>query len=246
MKFIVVKDYAEMSKVMAEKVIKLVHEKPDLTFCIPAGSSPIGMYEELVKENNAGTVDFSKVTTFNMDEYVGLTADHPQSYRYFADHYFLNHINIDRNNVVSPQAHVDNPAVAAETYKNEILKRGGFNITISGVGDNGHIAFNEPNSYLRPHAHLVDLDEATITANSRFFDDIKDVPKQALTIGIADVMLSKNLFIIASGEKKAPIFERLFEKDHIDPQFPITFLRMHPNVTFILDEAAASKIIDKL
>lgn len=242
MKFIVVKDYDAMSKRMAEEIIELINQKPNLTFCMPAGSSPIGMYEELVKAYHEKQVDFSEITTFNMDEYVGLSADHPQSYRYFVNHHFLNHVNVNPDRVVAPVAEADDIEAAADIYKNEILSRGGFDLTISGVGDNGHIAFNEPNSYLKPHAHIVDLGQATIKSNSRFFENIEDVPKKAMTIGIADVMLSKNLYILASGEHKAAIFERLFASDHIDPQFPITFLRMHPNVIFILDEAAASKI----
>ena len=246
MKFIITKDYDEMSEVIAKLVMDLIKEKPDLSFCLPAGGSPIGMYKVLVREYEAGNVDFSKLYTYNMDEYVGLEKGHHQSYAYFADHHLLKHVNINRSRVTSPQVADGDVEKAVQEYRNKLAAVGGLDLAISGVGDNGHVAFNEPNDYLIPHFHAVNLDEATIKANSRFFDDISEVPKQAVTIGIADIMLAKHLFIVASGEKKAPIFERLFENDHVDPHFPVSFLRMHPNVTFILDEAAAAKIKDKI
>lgn len=246
MKFIITKNYDEMSEVLAKHVMDLIKENPELSFCLPAGGSPIGMYEVLVREYKAGNVDFSKVHTYNMDEYIGLEPEHHQSYAYFANHHLLNHVNIDRNRVTYPLVSGDNVEDAVKLYRDKINALEGIDIAISGVGDNGHVAFNEPNDYLKPHVHLVNLDQATIQANSRFFDHIDEVPRQALTIGIADFMMTKNLFIVASGKKKAPIFERLFENDHIDTHFPVSFLRMHPNCIFILDEDAASLIKDKL
>lgn len=242
MKIIVVKDYDEVSAVMANHVVELVRSKPDLRFCLPAGRSPIGMYKKLVEMFKNNEVDFSGLVTFNMDEYVGLPTDNEHSYAYFANKNFLEHINIKSENIFRPNATSNDIDEECVSYSEKIIAYGGLDLAISGVGTTGHIAFNEPNDYLKPRTHAVDLDEGTIKQNSVLFDDINEVPRQAITIGMEEIMKSKNFFVVASGIEKAPMLARLFKNDHLDTHYPISFLRMHNNVTFIIDEDAAKDI----
>jgi len=243
MRIIITENYDELSQKTAEMVADLVNAKPDLNFCLPAGGSPIGMYACLVKMYQEGKVDFSRMTTFDMDEYVGLEPTDENSYTYFMQKHFLKHVNVNPDRVFYP--HVTSGDIEAECvrYSQHIIDCGGLDIAITGIGDDGHIAFNEPHSYLLPRTHVVDLKESTIKANARFFNgDVDAVPKRTVSIGMEEIMKSKNFIVVASGEHKAVLLEKMFANDHLDPMYPVSFLRMHPNVTFILDKAAASKI----
>lgn len=245
MKIIVTENYQTLSQKTAEIVVDLVKEKPNLVFCLPAGGSPIGMYECLVQMYKDGKVDFSNMITFDMDEYVGLEPTNENSYAYFMQKHFLKYVNVKPENVFYP--HVASGDVDAECvrYSQQIIDYNGLDLAITGIGDDGHIAFNEPHTYLLPRTHAVDLKESTIAANARFFNDISEVPKRAVSIGMEEIMKCRNFLVVASGENKAPLLGKMFENDHLDPMYPVSFLRMHPNVTFILDKAAASRIPKK-
>lgn len=242
MKIIITKDYEQLSEVAAEYVANLVNEKPNMSFCLPAGGSPIGMYKKLVEKSNNKIVDFSKMRVCNMDEYVGLDKNHKQSYNYFVHSHFLNSIAYDKDNSVFINA--NNKDVEAECINyNKALDTLSLDLAISGIGLNGHIAFNEPKDYLRSRTHVVDLHPLTIQANSRFFNEDETQPSQAFSIGMADLLMSKHLLIVVSGENKAEVVSKLFSNDQISTQFPASFLKTHPNCTIILDEDA-SKLCD--
>lgn len=246
MKIIITKNYEELSYKTAEIVSSLVKEKSDLVFCLPAGSSPIGMYQKLIKLYNNKECDFSSMITFNMDEYVGLAPDNTNSYAYFSHYHFLDHININPANIYHFNALTDNLVSECERYVQNITDFGGLDLAITGIGDNGHIAFNEPNKHLIAKTHVIELDEKTIKANSRFFEGNSSlVPSKAFTIGMEEIMKCKNFLLVASGKNKAQPLAKLFSTTNIDPLYPVSFLRMHPNVTFILDEDAASLIPSK-
>lgn len=242
MKIIIAKDYEQMSEIAANFVADLVNETPDLSFCLPAGGSPINMYKKLVEMAKNKAVDFSKMRVCNMDEYVGLKNSHKQSYNYFVRHHFLDHISYDKENSHFIDATTDNLELECIRY-NQSLNRLKLDLAISGLGLNGHIAFNEPNEYLHSRTHVVDLHPLTIQANSRFFDEHETVPSQAFSIGIADLLMSKHLLIVASGANKASVVLRLLSDDTISTQFPASLLKTHPNCTIILDKEA-SKLCD--
>lgn len=243
MKIVVCKDYDEVSRVTAEKVAGLINETPDLVFCLPAGNSPIGMYKYLVKMYQEGKVDYSKLRTFDMDEYAGLTPDDPHSFIYFMHHHFLDHVNINLDNVKYPKADAEDLDAECRRYAQEIVDAGGLDIAITSIGDDGHIAFNEPDSYLLPRTHVVKMDEATRRQNQSAFADCETgVPKYAITTGMEEHIKAKNYYVVCSGAHKAPLLKKMFESEKLDPQFPVSWLRMHPNVEFIVDEEAAKDI----
>lgn len=239
MKVIITKDYDHLSRVSSDVVIKLVHDKPDLAFCAPTGSTPIGMYKVLVEKAKLQEVDFSKTKVCNMDEYVGLAPTHDQSYNYFLRHHFLDHINFDQDNSVFVNALAFDKEEECRRYT-KALDNLNVDLAIDGIGLNGHLAFNEPADFQTARTHVADLSQNTIDANSRFFDDINDVPKQAYSIGLADLMMAKHLLILASGKHKAEVIARLFSDDLISTQFPVSFLKLHPNCTLVLDQDSAS------
>lgn len=242
MKLTICKDYDSLSKTMADRVLTLLEAKPDLVFCLPAGNSPIGMYKELVKAYQDGRADFSAMRTFDMDEYVGLGPEDPQSFIHFMHEHFLDHVNIDTNNVRYPDALAEDLDGELKCYADAIAETG-LDIAITGIGDDGHIAFNEPGPVHYPRTHKVKLDEATRKQNAPAFgNDPEKVPVWAITTGMAEHMKAKHYFVVCSGEHKAPLLERFFKEEALDPYFPVSWLRMHPNVEFIVDEAAASRI----
>jgi len=247
MKIVVCKDYDEVSKVMAEKVVSLINEKPDLVFCLPAGNSPIGMYKYLVQMYKEGKVDYSKLRTFDMDEYVGMKPDDPHSFIYFMHYHFLDHVNINLNNVRYPKADAEDLDAECKKYAQDIIDAGGLDIAITSIGDDGHIAFNEPDEYLLPRTHVVKLDEATRIQNRTAFAECKTgVPQYAITTGMEEHMKTKNYFVVCSGLHKSTLLKKMFESEKLDPKFPVSWLRMHPNVEFIIDEEAAKGISQDL
>lgn len=241
MKVIITKDYDELSKISADIVKKMVTEKPDMLFCLPAGGSPIGMYEYLVKMYQNHEVSFKDMITFDMDEYVGIGPENENSYAYFMQKHFLKYVDVNPVNVHFPDGmSLDIDSMCAD-YSKQMFDMGGIDLAITGIGDDGHVAFNEPHDYLLPRTHAVDLKETTIKANARFFGgDINAVPKRACSIGMEDIMRSRTFLVVASGLKKAPLIKKTFESDHLDPHWPVSFCRMHPNCIFIIDEEAAS------
>ena len=238
MKIIVTKNYDELSKVAANEMASVVNKNPKAILGLATGGSPIGMYKELIRMNKEGEIDFSNVTTVNLDEYVGLSGDHPQSYRHFMNENLFNHINIDKKNTYVPNGLAENIEEECKSYDNKIADLGGTDIQLLGVGNNGHIAFNEPDEDLVSGTHLTGLTQDTIEANARFFKSIDEVPKTAITMGLGGIMKSKKIIVIASGESKAEAV-RAMVNGKISTNMPASMLQMHRDVIVIVDEAAA-------
>jgi glucosamine-6-phosphate deaminase len=238
MKVIVTKNYDELSKVAAKEMAEIVKNNPSAILGLATGGSPIGMYKELIRMNKDGAIDFSKVTTVNLDEYVGLSGEHPQSYRYFMNDNLFNHINIDKKNTYVPNGLAKDIEEECKSYDSKIAQLGGTDVQLLGIGNNGHIAFNEPDEALVSGTHLTNLTEDTIKANARFFDSIDEVPKTALTMGLGGIMKSKKIIVIASGESKAEAV-KLMVNGKISTSMPASMLQMHRDVVVIVDEEAA-------
>lgn len=234
MNFIKVRTYAEMSKIAADMVEAQIKSKPDSVLGLATGSSPVGMYELLIEKYRNGLLDFSKVRTVNLDEYVGLSGDNDQSYRYFMNDKLFNHINIDKNNTFVPNGLAKDIEKECEDY-DKVINELGIDFQVLGVGRNGHIGFNEPSSVFSKGTHLELLKEDTIKANSRFFERIEDVPTKALTMGIESIMSAKKIILVSSGEAKRPIIEKLLDCE-VTPLIPASILKNHPDVTIIFSE----------
>ena len=241
MRIIVTKDYEDMSKKAAAIIAAQVAEKPDCVLGLATGSTPIGTYKNLVEWYENGSLDFSQVRTVNLDEYRGLSRDNDQSYYYFMHDNLFNHVNIDEANTNVPDG--TNPDADAECARYEALiaSYGGQDLQLLGLGHNGHIGFNEPAQAFDKTTHCVDLQESTIEANKRFFASADDVPKQAYTMGIGTIMKAKKILVVANGEGKADIVAKAFFGP-VTPEVPASILQFHPNVTIVVDEAAASKL----
>ncbi|MDD3402175.1 MAG: glucosamine-6-phosphate deaminase [Hespellia sp.] len=234
------KDYDDMSRKAANIIFAQVTMKPDCTLGLATGSTPIGMYQNLVERYNAGDIDFSEVTTANLDEYRGIEPTNEQSYYYFMNEHLFSKVNIDKNNTNIPDG--TNMDVEAESARYEQVLRtlGGVDMQLLGIGRNGHIGFNEPGEEFVKETHCVDLAESTIEANKRFFDSIDDVPKQAYTMGIQTIMKAKKILLIVSGEDKADAVAKSFFGP-VTPKVPGSILQMHQDVIVIADRAALSK-----
>lgn len=239
MRIIVVKDYMELSKRAANILASQIILKPNSVLGLATGSTPVRTYQELVSLYRDGNIDFSEVVTFNLDEYYGLDRCDEQSYYFFMNKYLFSHINIKSKNIHIPNGKAENVHVECEAYEQEINKEGGIDVQLLGIGRNGHIGFNEPDIKFEALTHLVTLDEDTINANSRFFDSIEAVPKQAISMGIKTIMHSKKILLLACGaEKRQTIYNMINGK--ITPELPASVLQLHPDVTVILDEEASS------
>ncbi len=235
MNFIKVDSYDKLSSIAANIIAAQVIMKPDCVLGLATGSSPLGTYGKLAEKCDAGELDFSKVTSVNLDEYIGLTGDNDQSYRYFMDHNLFCKINIDRNNTYVPNGCAEDFKVEGENYDNFIKKLGGIDLQLLGIGLDGHIGFNEPDSAFIKETHAVDLDESTIEANARFFASKADVPTKAITMGMMSIMQAKKVLLIANGAKKKDIIEKAFYGP-ITPYVPASILQLHPDVTVIYSE----------
>ncbi|VYU14328.1 glucosamine-6-phosphate deaminase [Clostridium tertium] len=238
MKIIITKNYEELSKVAANEMAETIKSNPKAILGLATGGSPIGMYKELIRMNKGGEIDFSTITTVNLDEYVGLSGEHTQSYRYFMNDNLFNHINIDKKNTYVPNGLAENIEAECKNYDAKIAELGGTDVQLLGIGNNGHIAFNEPDQELVAGTHLTGLTEDTIKANARFFDSIDEVPKTALTMGLGGIMKSKKIIVIASGEGKAEAVKAMVN-GKISTNMPASMLQMHRDVVVIVDEAAA-------
>ena len=239
MKTVVAKNYEEMSALATEIFAEVISSKPNCVMGLATGSTPIGLYDGLAALCAQGKLDFSKVTTVNLDEYYPITPDNDQSYRYFMDLHLFDKINIDKANTYVPDGTAKDPEAFCDAYSKRIEEIG-IDIQILGIGRNGHIGFNEPDaSGLIAKTHLTDLTENTIEANSRFFASKDDVPKQAITMGIGDVFKAKKIVILANGAEKAEAVKKMME-GKIDPMCPASLLCLHGDVTLICDEAAYS------
>lgn len=240
MKVYKVKDYQELSRKAANLIAAQVIMKPDCVLGLATGSSPIGTYDNLVAMYENGDVDFSDITTVNLDEYKGLDASNDQSYRYFMNEHFFNRVNVPMERTHVPNGTEPDSAKACADY-NEILHQvGTVDLQLLGLGHDGHIGFNEPADTFADETHCIDLAEATIQANKRFFASEADVPKQAYTMGIGTIMRAKTVLVIVSGADKAEILNQMINGP-VTPKVPASILQFHPNAIIIADEAALSK-----
>ncbi len=245
MNILVMKDYTEMSRQAALLIAASIALKPDTVLGLPTGKTPIGMYQELVMIYKNGFADFRRVTTFNLDEYVGLSKDDPCSYSYYMQNNLFSHINITPENVHIPDGMADNLNLECERYENLIKQNGPIDLMILGIGHNGHIGFNEPSDEFIPETHIETLTEKTRRANSKYFGSIKKVPRKAITMGLGTIMSSRKIILLAYGIDKAETIFRAL-KGNITPRFPASVLRLHRDCTFLIDRDAAGKIRDLL
>lgn len=237
MRVIICENYEEMSKQAAKLVISQVNLKPNSILGLATGSTPIGMYDKLIEANKKGEVDFSEVTTFNLDEYYPLSADNDQSYHYFMNEHLFSKTNIPFERTHVPDGEAANPEKECEEYDKKIDAAGGIDLQILGIGQNGHIGFNEPDKNLIAGTHLTGLTDSTIEANSRFFEKKEDVPTKALTMGIASILKSKKIIIMANGAAKHEVVSALMTPD-ITTDIPATMLKVHSDVVVICDKEA--------
>jgi glucosamine-6-phosphate deaminase len=239
MKVYIGKNYEEMSRIAANVLSAQVMMKPDCVLGLATGSTPIGTYKVLIERCAQGDLDFSQVKSINLDEYVGLSGEHDQSYRYFMNNNLFNHINIDKANTNVPNGLAEDVDAECERYNNVINTLGPIDIQVLGMGHNGHIGFNEPDDHFPLETHKVDLAQSTIDANARFFASADEVPRQALTMGIKTIMQAKKVLVVVSGKDKAEIVKKAFTGP-VTPEVPASILQMHSDVILVADEAAAS------
>ncbi|EFF41078.1 glucosamine-6-phosphate deaminase [Mycoplasmopsis alligatoris] len=238
MPIIYTKDHSEMSKKAAEIIANEIKNHDKINICFATGSTPVETYQNLIKKYNSQEISFKNVTTFNLDEYVNLNPENHCSYHYFMDQNLFNHINVNRHNINFPNG-IGNVAQNASDYEKVIKQKGGIDLMILGIGTNAHIAFNEPGSLKEGRTREVKLTQSTIKSNEQYFDHPSDIPKTAISMGIGTILEAKKIILLASGENKAQaIYDSIEGK--MSEQVPASFLRMHPNVTFIVDEQASS------
>lgn len=235
------KDYTDMSRKAANIISAQVIMKPNCVLGLATGSSPVGTYKQLIEWYNKGDIDFSQVTSINLDEYKGLTPDNDQSYRYFMNVNFFDHVNIDKARTYVPNGLEMDSDKACSEYNEIIRQHGGIDLQLLGLGHNGHIGFNEPGVAFEKETHCVDLTPRTIEANKRFFASEADVPKQAYSLGIKNIMQARKIVVIVSGEDKAEILKEALTGP-ITPAVPASILQLHNDVTVVADEAALSKM----
>lgn len=236
MNFIMVKTYDELSARAAAIICGQVALKPNCVLGLATGSSPLGAYAKIAEKYNAGEVDFSRVTSINLDEYVGLDGDHDQSYRYFMNNNLFKNINIDIENTHVPNGCATDVDSECKAYDALIESVGGIDLQLLGIGLDGHIGFNEPDTYFEKATHKVELDPSTIDANARFFASRDDVPTTAITMGMGGIMSAKKVLLIANGKGKKDIVEKAFFGP-ITPAVPASILQLHPDLTVIYSES---------
>ncbi len=239
MKVHVVKDYQELSLRAAGIVASQVILKEDAVLGLATGSTPEGMYRELAQLNREGKVDFSRVTTFNLDEYWGLAPGHPQSYHYYMHQHFFDHVNLAPENIHIPPGDGVDVSNLCREYEQKIAAADGIDLQVLGIGVNGHIGFNEPDRRLEARTHLVDLTAETIAANSRFFSTPGEVPRQAITMGMGSIMQARRILLLASGENKAAAIRDTLG-GRVTTAVPASFLQLHRRVIVLLDREAAA------
>lgn len=228
----------ELNKIGANIIASLIQTKPNAVLGLATGSTPIGIYQELIDLYNKGYVSFKQVKSYNLDEYVGLPDGHPETYRSFMNTQLFDHIDIDKNNTHVPNGNAADLAAECKAY-DEALSNASIDIQFLGMGHNGHIAFNEPDANLSSGTHVVDLKEETLQANARFFDSIDEVPKQAVTMGVGSILKAKMIMLVVRGAEKAEIVHRALTGP-ITTEVPGSLLQTHSNVIVLLDKEAAS------
>ena len=245
MQLIITEDYEEMCVKAARLFAAEITLKPDCVLGLATGSTPVGMYNELIARYAEGKLDFSRVRTVNLDAYAGLPGTHPQSYRYFMDHHLFDHVNIDKLSTYLPDGTAADPEAECARYERQIESLGRVDIQLLGIGLNGHIGFNEPGDSFPAATHVTDLAASTIRANARFFRSIDEVPTRALTMGIGTILKAKKIVLLTSGAAKA---ETLYQTMYgpVTPQLPASILQFHPDVVVFADEEAASVVRERV
>lgn len=241
MQIIKANDYQDMSRKAANIISAQVIMKPNCVLGLATGSSPVGTYKQLIEWYQKGDLDFSNITSVNLDEYKGLSGDNDQSYRYFMNTNFFDHINVNKERTFVPDGLEADAKKACDSYNHIIQNAGGIDLQLLGLGHNGHIGFNEPADSFEKETHCVDLTESTIEANTRFFASAADVPRQAYTMGIGNIMQARKILVVVSGEDKANILKEVLEGP-ITPAVPASILQLHNDVTIAADAAALSKL----
>lgn len=244
MKLIAAKDYADLSRKAGNIISSLVTLMPNAVLGLATGSTPVGTYQELIEAYKNGDLDFSQITSVNLDEYKGLSGEHDQSYRYFMNHNLFDHVNIDKANTNVPNGLAEDAAAECERYNGVIKSVGGIDLQLLGIGGNGHIGFNEPCEVFEQETHVVTLTEETRQSNARFFASIDEVPTHALTMGIKSIMQANTVLLLASGEGKAQaVYDSFFGP--VTPHVPASVLQLHSDCIVIADEAALSLVREK-
>ncbi len=233
--------YEMMSQAAAQEVARLLNTKPNAVLGMATGSTPLGLYQELVRMHREEGLDFSQVTTFNLDEYVGLAPNHPQSYHHFMHENFFQHVNVPKQNIYIPSGNTSNYPAFCAWYERRIDECGGIDIQILGIGSDGHVAFNEPGSSLSSRTRLKTLAKQTIDDNARFFDRAEDVPIYAITMGVGTILESDQLLLLANGENKAWAVAAAVEGP-VTGMVTASALQMHPNSLVFADDAAAGQL----
>ncbi|KRE10521.1 glucosamine-6-phosphate deaminase [Priestia megaterium] len=241
MNIIQVKNYSEMSAKAADMLISKLHEKPNMNLGLATGGTPKGLYDHLIQDHKEHGTSYKHVTSFNLDEYVGMKPQDPNSYHYYMADALFNHIDIDVSNTHVPNGLADTPEEECRRYDEMIQNHGGIDLQILGIGQNGHIGFNEPGTSFNSPTHIVTLEESTRKANARYFNSLDEVPTQAITMGIESIMKSKEILLLISGEAKAEAMYQLLNGE-ITENFPASILKKHHCVTIIADQEALAKV----
>jgi len=242
MKIFITEDYDNLSRTCADFIAAQIQGRHNSVLGLATGSTPIGTYKELIRRHKDNGLDFSGVTSFNLDEYFPIQKANGQSYDYFMKEQLFNHVNIDLANVNIPNGEASDIAAECDAYEAKIRAAGGIDFQILGIGLNGHIGFNEPADSFAARTHRVDLDDSTIEANARFFASKSEVPTQAITMGIGTIMMAKTVLLSINGSKKAEIAKRTLLGD-ITPHVPASVLQLHQNVLVVLDKDAAAALM---
>lgn len=237
----VFENYEELSLAAAKMIKEVVNNTEKPVLGLATGSSPIGLYKALVEMNKNDEIDFSHVSTVNLDEYIGLPGDHDQSYRYFMNDNLFNHVNIDKTKTHVPNGLASDLEKESKEYDQLIEDLGYADIQVLGIGANGHIGFNEPSDKLTTGTHIEDLTQSTIEANARFFETKDDVPSKAISMGLQSILSARKIVLVASGKAKAKAIASLVD-EYVTTQIPATLLKVHPDVTVLVDKEAASLI----
>lgn len=232
MEFITVDTYSELSRRAANIIAAEMILNKKAVLGLATGSTPIGVYTRLIELNRAGDIDFSEIRTVNLDEYCGISSENPNSYSFFMNENLFGKVNINPKNTHIPNGNAENSDAECERYNALINSLGGIDVQLLGIGKNGHIGFNEPNTSFRKGTHVIELKEDTRIANSRFFSSLEEVPKSAITVGIHTIMNAKRIVLIANGKEKKEILDKAFSGG-VTPEIPASILALHPNLTVI-------------
>lgn len=240
MKILKFSTYEEMSAAAADIFAKQINIKNDSVLGLATGSTPVGMYQKLAEMNKSGMIDFSNIKTVNLDEYYPISPENNQSYRYFMNDNLFNHVNIDKANTYVPNGSAEDADEECKKYEELIKKLGGIDLQVLGIGQNGHIGFNEPEENLYLYTHKTGLTESTMNANARFFSEDEVMPNAALTMGMGTIFSAKKIILLVSGKSKREVFKQLVT-DRISTSCPATLLKLHPNVTVLCDSEACGE-----